>query len=154
MVGIDVLRRDIYNCAISLCQEMGIELVELRVRECNKDLHIEVLADLPDGSISFDDCARLNRALGLQFDDVLKLGDAYILEVCSPGLDRPLTTVSDFRRTLGRKVRLFLRERVEGKMEMDAVIVSIVENEIFFKTKFGDVKVGIEKIEKAKQVIS
>ena len=154
MGRIEDLREEIWKIALVLCEGLGIELVELTVRDFNETLRIELLADLPGGAISFEECSRLNRSLDNQLYEVLKLGDNYTLEVSSPGLDRPLTIVPDFRRAVGRRVRLFLKERIHGKIEMDAVIKGLQGSEIVFETKFGELLIGIEKIERARQIIS
>lgn len=154
MDTIDARREEILLRAQVICNGMGIELVQLTVRGVNETIHIELLADLPAGGISFDECARLNRGLDKELYEGLKLGDNYILEVSSPGLDRPLTAVADFRRACGRRVRLYLKERVQGKMEFDAVVKDVRGQEILFETKIGEQMIGIAKIERARQIIS
>ncbi|MBF0386633.1 MAG: hypothetical protein HQL20_02120 [Candidatus Omnitrophica bacterium] len=148
-----VLQEDILKCARPICAGLGLELVELTVRAFNDALSIELLADLPGGGISFEECARLNRALDKELYETLKLGDNYTLEVSSPGLDRPLTGIADFRRNTGRRIRLFLRERVAGKMEMDAVVKGVTDAEVLLETKFGDLSIGVDKIERARQIV-
>jgi ribosome maturation factor RimP len=83
----------------------------------------------------------------------MKLGNHYTLEVSSPGLDRPLRTFCDFRRVIGREVHLFLRERVQEKMEIEGELKAVREADIIIETKKGECIVPIALIEKGKQVI-
>ena len=83
----------------------GIELVDLSLRGSSKRriLRIDIDRAGPTG-IDVDDCQRVSRHLG----DVLESADlidaAYLLEVSSPGIDRPIETDDDFRRNRGRRV--------------------------------------------------
>ena len=89
----------------------GAELVELLFRKANQRSILTFLVDKA-GGITLDECAVLNQKLGAFFDRVAETGDAglfrgqYLLEVSSPGLDRPLKTARDFERALGQTVRV------------------------------------------------
>ncbi|MBF0593700.1 MAG: hypothetical protein HQL22_01885 [Candidatus Omnitrophica bacterium] len=154
MIRIDVLREEVFKFAQPICVELGLELVELTVRAYNENIYIELLADLPTGGIGIEECTRLNHRLDKDLYEVMKLGDHYTLEVSSPGLDRPIKTVQDFRRSIGRHVHLYLKERVAEKLEMDGVVKGVRDAEILVESKFGELIIGIEKIDKAKQIIS
>src|SRR5262245_63611019 len=66
-------------------------------------------------SVSVDDCANVSRDLSaiLDVEDVVPI--AYTLEVSSPGLDRPLRGVDDYRRFAGRRVKVVMAERIDGQ---------------------------------------
>ena len=150
----DVLIVDIQNLAQPVCDELGIEIVEVNVKPHNDTLHIQVFADKLEGGIGMEECAQLNRRLAAKLDNDLRLGDNYTLEVASPGLDRPLTQYRDFRRVLGREVQVFLKERINGKCELSGELQAAREADIIVATKKGEVIVPMDKIEKAKQIIN
>ena len=81
------------------------------------------------------------------------LRQSYTLGVSSPGLDRPLVTFSDFRRVIGRQVRLFLREPVAEKIEHCGTIESVAGEQIILKTDTNTIGIPLDKVNKAKQVI-
>lgn len=153
MDNLSLLREEIEKRSLVLAASMGVDLVDLKVRKQGKTLVIEVFIDLPDGGIGIEQCAAFNRALDQELYEEMNLGNDYTLEVSSPGLDRPLSTGADFRRSVGQNVHLFLREPVAGKREMDGVIVAVGGECVILETKFGEISVELGKVEKGKIII-
>ena len=89
-------------------EDLGFELVELRWGGSKSRPQLQLRIDRPDGlpgqSVSVDDCAKVSRALEPWLDEHEQLSERYVLEVSSPGLDRPLTKVKDFERFRGEKI--------------------------------------------------
>lgn len=104
------LRERITQAVEQVVEREGFELVELAVLDRGHKTLLRVFADRPSGGISIDECARLSRKLSDWFDLENVFERAYILEVSSPGLDRPLTTRRDFERKLGRNVRIWFSQ--------------------------------------------
>lgn len=136
----------------------GYVLVDLRVRRDPLGRQVlEVLADRSQGGITLDECARLSRELSGLIEAADIFESRFILDVSSPGLDRPLSTPGDFSRAKGRTVRVHLNVPVEGKLEHVGVIEEVTEQEVVVgvKTKKENKKIRIylDQINKAKQVI-
>ena len=99
----------------------GIEIFDVQFRREAGGMVLRVLIDRPgpaataDESVSVDDCASVSRDLSavLDVEDVVPV--AYILEVSSPGLDRPLRRADDYRRFSGRLAKVVLGEKVDGQ---------------------------------------
>ena len=127
--------------------------MDIRFYKAQGELMLEVLADRDEGGITLDECARLNRELGDVLEGAGYIQESYTLDVSSPGLDRPLATMSDFKRVLGKKVRVFLKEPVEEEIERVGSIESAAEDKIVINTGAKTVEIPYEKINKAKQVI-
>ncbi len=88
----------------------GAELIELLFRKVHQRSILTFLVDKA-GGITLDDCAVLNQKLGAFFDRVADAEEGlfrgqYLLEVSSPGLDRPLRTPKDFERAAGQMLRV------------------------------------------------
>ena len=132
----------------------GYELVDLRFYRTRGELVFEILIDRAEGGIRLDECARFNRECGDLIDQSGLLSEAYALEVSSPGLDRPLVTRQDFRRAQNTEVRIFLREAVEGRIEYLGFIEHVQGNIIGIKTKDKTIEIPLDKVNKAKRVIS
>jgi ribosome maturation factor RimP len=81
----------------------GADLVELRLSGPARRPLLRVYVDVPGGTTA-DACAEISRAVEARLDAERPLGERYVLEVSSPGLDRPLRTAADFRRLEGRAV--------------------------------------------------
>ena len=78
---------------------LGLELFELRTGGTKSRPVLEVRIDRTDGKmVTIEDCARASRAI----DDAAYAGTRYVLEVSSPGVERPLRNVDDWRRFIGR----------------------------------------------------
>jgi ribosome maturation factor RimP len=114
---------------------LGYDLVELRRHGSRGRPVLDVRIDRRDGSaVSVDDCTRVSRALEARLDAALELaGDRYVLEVSSPGVERPLRTATDWRRFAGQEASVVADavggratvtiERVEGATGAEAVIL-------------------------------
>lgn len=140
--------------ALPLLKQHNIELVELRIVPMHGEVRLEFTADKPTGGINIQECVTLNRAIveAITLDGFL--GEDFSLEFSSPGLDRPLSTISDFKRNLNRNVRFLLNEAIDGKKELVGVVigVDIASVKIFTKKK-KEVIVSLSQIIKAMLVI-
>jgi len=83
---------------------LGLDLFE--IERTGKILRVFV--DRPDGAVGIEDCSRVSAFLSHALDVEDLIPGAYSLEVSSPGLDRPLRSLDDFRRFTGRLCRLKL----------------------------------------------
>ena len=95
----------------------GAELVDVQVKRGRTQL-VRVIADQP-GGITLDVCAAVSKELSRMLDADDPIPGRYMLEVTSPGLDRPLQTEADFRKHEGKHVKVVLRSgrHEEGVVE-------------------------------------
>jgi len=99
----------------------GLDIFEVQFRREAQGMVLRVLIDRPgpsataDESVSVDDCANVSRDLSalLDVDDLVQT--AYVLEVSSPGLDRPLRQLDDYRRFAGRRAKIVMSDPVDGQ---------------------------------------
>jgi ribosome maturation factor RimP len=99
----------------------GAELEDVRITTAGKRRQLQVVVDADDG-VPLDLVAELSRGISKALDDSAVMGSApYVLEVTSPGLDRPLTEPRHFRRQLGRMIRARLAEGGEVTARITAV---------------------------------
>lgn len=135
-------------------ERSGFILVDIRFYRNNEGaLILEVLADRAEGGITLDECTRFNAELGGIADENVSISARYVLEVSSPGIDRPLVIVSDFRRVIGRKVRVFLKEPIDGKIEYLGNVESVGTGAILIKIENKTIEIPLEKVNRAKQVV-
>lgn len=105
-----------------LAADLGLRVVRVRVMN-GKRSTVQIMAErIRDGLMGVDDCANLSRALSslLEVEDPIK--DAYVLEVSSPGLDRPLTDIEDYETYTGYMARIELDRFVEGRKRFRGVL--------------------------------
>jgi ribosome maturation factor RimP len=134
-------------------KEKGYELVDLYYKYESGRTVLAILADRPDGGITIDECGILNREIGSMFDEKGIIQDRYVLEVSSPGIDRPLRTGNDFRRCAGKEVIAYLRQPINGKTQLRGIIKEAADVYILFDEQGQAVEIPLENITKAKQVI-
>jgi ribosome maturation factor RimP len=93
---------------------LGYRLVRVKL-SAQAGMTVQIMAERPDGSMNLNDCEIVSAALSpiLDVEDPVK--GAYRLEISSPGIDRPLVRVSDFRRALGREARIEMTTPVAGR---------------------------------------
>jgi ribosome maturation factor RimP len=129
----DVVER-VQEAARRVAASAGLEIFDVQFRREATGMVLRVRIDRPgaaataEESVSVDDCARISRDLSaiLDVEDIVPV--AYTLEVSSPGLDRPLLRLDDYRRFTGRRAKVVMRERVDGQG--------------FFKGRLGGVERG------------
>lgn len=102
---------------------LGFELVELRRGGTKGRPLVDVRIDRLDGAkVTVDDCARVSRAIEPRLDAGDVVGTRYVLEVSSPGVERPLRTAAEWRRFAGRRANV-VSDDVGGRAEVEIVDV-------------------------------
>jgi ribosome maturation factor RimP len=103
---------------------LGFDLVEFRRRGSRARPVLEVRMERRDGAaLGVDDCARVSRALEARLDETRIAGDRYVLEVSSPGVERPIRTVAEWRRFVGQPAVVTSVALPSGKGEVEIVAV-------------------------------
>lgn len=107
----------------------NLELVDVEYVKEGSDYYLRIYAD-KEGGITIGDCEIVNRALGDLLDVEDYIGDAYILEVSSPGLTRPLKKENDFRRSIGKVVEIKTYTKINGAKEFEGELTAYDENSV------------------------
>jgi ribosome maturation factor RimP len=141
-----LLEERVRSLAEPVLARYGAELVELQVRRGRTQL-VRIVADREDG-IDLETCARVSEEVSRLLDAEDPISGRYTLEVTSPGLARPLRSERDFRRNLGRRVRIVLaRSQVEGEVK------EVLGNAVTIATPGGEVHVDYADIANAKLLL-
>ena len=133
--------------------ELGLELVELILKRRGRTIAIEVVADKPTGGVTLAECTILNRYLSTKMEAENFMESDYVIEVCSPGIDRPLKGKKDFLRVVGREVRFYLSEPIHNKSEQVGTVQNVEETNVAIESKSQVLNIPYEKIIKAIQAI-
>lgn len=105
---------------LPIMEEHGFELVDVEFVKEGPNWYLRVYVD-KDGGITIDDCEVVSRQLDQQMGEDF-IEQAYILEVSSPGLDRPLKTDGDFVKYAGHVVDVKLYRGMDGKKEFQGTL--------------------------------
>jgi ribosome maturation factor RimP len=93
---------------------LGYRLV--RVRVSGRDgMTVQIMAERPDGRFTIEDCESASRNLSPSLDVEDPIPGGYRLELSSPGIDRPLVRLSDFKRALGHEAKIEMEIPVDGR---------------------------------------
>ena len=138
---------------LPILEEEALELIELNFIVHGRSSTLRLLVDRKEGGINLGDCARLNTRIGAVLDEANLLAERYILEVSSPGLDRPLVTPRDYERCINRKARFFLSEPIKGKVELQGEIKQASEESVLVEVECETIEIPLAKVGKAKQII-
>lgn len=147
------LYEKIQDVVSPILEDAGIELFELNVRQKRGDVFIQVLVDHPKGGINIDECTAINRRIARIFDEEDFSRDKYILEVSSPGMDRPLKTGRDFSRVTGKSVHVYLSVPLENRLEYTGVVKEADEQNLTLSLQEGEIIIPLESVNKGQQVI-
>ncbi|MFC0219686.1 ribosome maturation factor RimP [Pseudochelatococcus lubricantis] len=101
--------------------DIGYRLVRVKVTAQN-GCTVQIMAELPDGSMSVDDCETVSRALSPVLDLEDPIEGHYNLEISSPGIDRPLVRAGDFIRWTGHEARIDLALPLDGRKRFRGVL--------------------------------
>lgn len=131
----------------------GLDLVEFNFSRSRGAALLRLLVDRKEGGITVEECAGLNRRIGALLDGQDFIRDRYILEVSSPGLDRPLKERNDFLRCLNRKIWILLKEPLKGNSEIRGAVKAVKEENLEIDCEGLLSKIPISGIIKAKQIL-
>jgi ribosome maturation factor RimP len=119
---------------------LGYELVDLRRTGTAQRVRLQLRLDRPDAApgrgITIDQCAEVSRALEAWLDGTGLLGPRYVLEVSSPGIERPVRWPDHWARFVGREVRVRLPEH--GRTRATIVAVDQAAERVTLRLPAGD----------------
>lgn len=140
---------------------LGFDLVRVALFGKGDERTLQVMAERPDTrQLTIDDCANLSRRISDVFDALEEQGrdpieGAYRLEVSSPGIDRPLTRLSDYADWAGHEAKLTLDAPLDGQKQFRGEIVSAEGEEIAIRNRTGTIaSVPFARIVDAKLVLT
>lgn len=119
--------------------QMGLEFCDVLMEKEPQGRYLRFYVD-KEGGLSLDDCERFHHAVQPKAEDI----DYDFMEVCSPGLDRPVRTERDIRKAMGHRVSVHLYRPQDGsklfeglltRMDDEAVAVSVGGQELSFPRK-------------------
>jgi ribosome maturation factor RimP len=109
------------NIAEPIVEELGLELVDVEFVREGRDWYLRVYID-KDGGVTLDDCEAVSQPLSDKLDEVDPIEQSYLLEVSSPGAERPFKTARDFEKAMGEYVMAKLYKAVNGKKTVEGIL--------------------------------
>ncbi len=137
-----------------LIRDSFLELFDLSTRRQGNRYVVSLVLDKADGRVALADCETVSRDLEKKLDALDLIPAPYALEVSSPGLDRPLRSLEDCRRFLGRQARLVTREAFEGQTCFEGRLEAVVDGSVRVAvSESRRVLIPFETVKKARLVV-
>lgn len=146
-------KEELANLIVPFLDEVGAVLIDVHFSRGRHKSFLRLLVDKKEGGISVEELASLNEKIGKALDEQNLISNSYILEVSSPGLDRPLMGKDDFLRCRNRRVRIMLKEAMQGFLELQGIVVDIKESSLVVQHGDALLEVPLDAIVKGYQVI-
>jgi ribosome maturation factor RimP len=129
--------------------EQGYELVEVEYARQGGSPLLRLYIDKAGGGITLDDCTAVSELLGPVLDAGDFISEHYLLEVSSPGIDRPLRKTADFERFAGEEIRLVAEAPSEGRKRFTGILRGIKDGSIEVECEGHGYQIHIENLKKA-----
>lgn len=127
-----------------IVDEKGFELVDVEYVKEGSNWYLRAYVDKP-GGITINDLEAVSRKLSDQLDEKDFISDAYILEVSSPGLGRPLKKEKDFDRNIGKEIEVHLYRAIDGQKQYVGLLKSYDKETIIIENEDGS-ETGIDRV--------
>ena len=136
--------------------EHNLTLFDIEYVQEGNDMFLRVYID-KDGGVDLVDCSNVSEQLSEKLDDEDPIRAAYMLEVSSPGAERPLKTVKDFEQHIHENIYVSLYVHIDGEKEYEGQLMSFTNEIATIEYKFKHTKKQVEipfnKIAKARLAV-
>jgi ribosome maturation factor RimP len=134
-----------------ILEDIGFELVDLEYLMERGRWVLRLYIDREKG-VTLDDCARVSREMGDVMDVHDLIPHRYVLEVSSPGLNRPLRKDRDFEGAVGKKIKVRTAVPVGGRRNFTGTLTGFREGNLLMETNGQEVTLARSEVEKANLV--
>ncbi len=133
--------------------DLGYHLVRVQFSGAKSGrAQLQIMAEpVEQREMTVEDCETVSRHVAALLDVEDPIGDAYVLEVSSPGLDRPLTRIEDYERFNGELAKITLRLMLDGRRRFNGRLAGFDEaGKIILETSFGRFAFAFDEIDSAR----
>ncbi|MBN1847336.1 MAG: ribosome maturation factor RimP [Deltaproteobacteria bacterium] len=142
------IARKITDLAEPILDETGYELVDVEYLSTHGKWVVRIYIDKA-GGISIDDCVQVSRELGDLLDIKEIIEHEYVLEVSSPGVNRPLKKEKDFVRAIGQKIKVTTTTPINGRRHFLGRLEAFENGDLHLDINGTQVMLSWEEINKA-----
>ena len=145
LVAKTAMDRRLADIVQPVIEGLGFELVRIRLMGGATRI-LQIMADKPDGGIEVDHCGDISTAVSAVLDVEDPIEENYVLEVSSPGIDRPLTRLKDFEMWKGWEARIETTELIDGRRRFKGTLGGVEGEEVLIQLDEGKdtVTIGLQ----------
>ncbi|MCK5425663.1 MAG: ribosome maturation factor RimP [Emcibacter sp.] len=135
---------------------MGYEIVRIALQNSARGgaVTMQIMAERPDGTMLVEDCAKLSREISVIMDVEDPISGEYVLEVSTPGVDRPLTRHKDFDNYAGYEVKIELSVPEDGRRRYRGKLLGIAQDVVKIEVDGEVFEVDFNNINRSKLVLT
>ena len=133
--------------------DMGYELVRVSVQ--GKELQtLQVMAERSDRQeMSLDDCSRISQTVSALLDVADPFPGKWVLEVSSPGIDRPLVKLADYDRFKGQTAKIELQNEIDGRRRFKGTLSGVDNDTVLVNFEGSELRLPFHQIQHAKLIL-
>ncbi|MBM7644384.1 ribosome maturation factor RimP [Scopulibacillus daqui] len=139
-----------------ILSDLDLELVDVEYVKEGKNWFLRVFIDSPEG-VDLDTCTAVSERLSETLDEKDPIKEPYYLEVSSPGAERPLKNLKDYKQAVNKNVRITTYEPINGEKAFEGELTEVSDNQIVLaikkKNKVETVEIPFEKVASARLAI-
>ena len=145
LIAKTAMDRRLADIVIPVIEGLGFELVRIRLMG-GATRTLQIMADRPEGGIEVDDCGEISTAVSAILDVEDPIEENFVLEVSSPGIDRPLTRLKDFEMWKGWETRVETTELIDGRRRFKGTLAGVEGEEVLIEIEepTGTVTIGLQ----------
>jgi ribosome maturation factor RimP len=128
--------------------QAGYELIEVQIGHVGQDVLLRLFID-KEGGVTLDDCTKATRLVNPVLDLADLIKEHYMLEVSSPGIERPLRKEEHFRRFMGEQAKIKTHTPVEGKKRFAGTLKGVDDGMVVIECEGAAYSLHLENIDKA-----
>lgn len=136
LIAKTAIDRRLADIVTPVIEGLGFELMRIRLMGGRTRI-LQIMADRPDGGIEVDDCAAISTAVSAVLDVEDPIEENYVLEVSSPGIDRPLTRLKDFDMWVDYEARIETTELIDGRRRFKGMLQGTEGDEVLIEIEEG-----------------
>jgi len=134
-----------------IINEQCLELVDIKYVHENRRWIVRITID-KEGGVCLDDCTNVSKEVGYLLEIREVIAHPFHLEISSPGLERPLKTLKDFEKFLGRKVNIITSEPLEGQKHFRGTLHGVVDGLVHLDGEGKSWSIPFKTIDRAKSI--
>lgn len=150
------LEQKVARIAAPVIEDLGFSLVQVKIRGEGGLQSVQIMAEDPvTKRLGIDDCTKISKALSAVLDVEDPINGRYMLELSSPGIDRPLVRLEDFETYKGYEAKIESDTPAEnGQRKFRGILHGLEGENILITTEQGEAKVPFPSLTKAKLVLT
>ena len=148
MTNVSLIRDRVFSLIEPVLEDIGFELVEVEYLSMHGRWILRLYIDR-EGGVTIDDCVDVSRELGDLIEIKEVIDHEYVLEVSSPGLNRPLRREKDFIRAIGSRIKLKMTHDLNGQKNFTGSLKDFKNRTIYLETGGKMIELPFDNVEKS-----